>query len=219
MKNLLFVMLLSFCGSVVFAQEVKVQYFKDRFCSKETSESKANFVQTTTTFSEGGYMKSVTRVSDNKIISAEGYKNDEPIGKWVIERGSGYAELDYNFEMGKEVDICDGKSDVDSGANVDDDSLGLKVEGYDSFNEYLWKNVFYPWLARENGQMGTVYLNILVNATGEIEQVALQKSSGYKSLDKEAMRVTRGIPISRVDYVKRFGKRACFRFPMKFSLR
>lgn len=164
-------------------------------------------------------MKSVTRVSDNKIISAEGYKNDEPIGKWVIERGSGYAELDYNFEMGKEVDICDGKSDVDSGANVDDDSLGLKVEGYDSFNEYLWKNVFYPWLARENGQMGTVYLNILVNATGEIEQVALQKSSGYKSLDKEAMRVTRGIPISRVDYVKRFGKRACFRFPMKFSLR
>ena len=44
----------------------------------------------------------------------------------------------------------------------------------------------YPKQAERNGWAGTVLLNLLINAKGEVEKVGIAKSSGYKLLDQQA---------------------------------
>jgi protein TonB len=44
----------------------------------------------------------------------------------------------------------------------------------------------YPRVAREKGYEGTVYLRVLVRADGRVEQLAVERSSGYEILDRAA---------------------------------
>jgi TonB family protein len=44
----------------------------------------------------------------------------------------------------------------------------------------------YPKRAARNGWEGTVLLNLLINAHGEVEKVEIAKSSGYELLDRQA---------------------------------
>jgi len=46
----------------------------------------------------------------------------------------------------------------------------------------------YPLLARKRGYQGTVLLEVLVSKKGEVASIKLSKSSGYKMLDKAAIR-------------------------------
>jgi protein TonB len=45
----------------------------------------------------------------------------------------------------------------------------------------------YPPLARRRGQQGTVMLQVMVSENGRVEQVTLQRSSGFALLDKAAL--------------------------------
>ncbi len=49
----------------------------------------------------------------------------------------------------------------------------------------------YPLIARERGYEGTVILEVLVNSEGRVGDIRLFKSSGYKILDKAALRAVR----------------------------
>lgn len=44
----------------------------------------------------------------------------------------------------------------------------------------------YPKRAERNGWEGTVLLNLLINANGEVEKVEIAKTSGYELLDSQA---------------------------------
>lgn len=44
----------------------------------------------------------------------------------------------------------------------------------------------YPKRAERNGWAGTVLLNLLINAQGEVEKVEIAKTSGYELLDQQA---------------------------------
>ena len=50
----------------------------------------------------------------------------------------------------------------------------------------------YPPLAREKGYEGTVYLRVLVRADGRVGQLAIDRSSGYEILDREAVDSVKG---------------------------
>ena len=45
----------------------------------------------------------------------------------------------------------------------------------------------YPKRAERNGWEGTVLLNLLINANGEVEKVGIAKTSGYDLLDQQAL--------------------------------
>ena len=45
----------------------------------------------------------------------------------------------------------------------------------------------YPEIARRRGYEGTVRLEVEVSASGGVEQVRVQKSSGYETLDRSAL--------------------------------
>jgi protein TonB len=50
----------------------------------------------------------------------------------------------------------------------------------------------YPASAARQGWQGTVLLKVRVLSTGRVDSVEVQKSSGHKQLDEEAMTTVRG---------------------------
>ncbi|MDE6086501.1 MAG: energy transducer TonB, partial [Muribaculaceae bacterium] len=59
--------------------------------------------------------------------------------------------------------------------------------------KYLNKNLTYPTLAAENGIQGTVLLQFVVQKDGSIGEVKVVRSKD-PDLDKEAVRVVKGMP-------------------------
>lgn len=50
----------------------------------------------------------------------------------------------------------------------------------------------YPRIARERGYQGTVFLEVLVDSKGKVDDVKVHDSSGYQILDKAAMKAVKG---------------------------
>lgn len=86
------------------------------------------------------------------------------------------------------------------------DSLGKKeiftmVEKMPEYNggpnemmKFIQKNINYPLLAKEKGMSGKVYLKFIINELGGIDSVSVLKSTGYKILDDEAIRLIKSMP-------------------------
>jgi TonB family protein len=59
--------------------------------------------------------------------------------------------------------------------------------------EFIQKNISYPREAMENGFSGTVYVNFVVDNTGEISQVNIIRGV-QKSLNEESLRIVKSMP-------------------------
>lgn len=60
--------------------------------------------------------------------------------------------------------------------------------------EYLKTNLQYPAEARENGYTGKAYIYFIVDTSGKVFSPEVVKSTGYKCLDDEALRVVAEMP-------------------------
>jgi protein TonB len=49
----------------------------------------------------------------------------------------------------------------------------------------------YPGLARKRGQEGTVFLKVLVNKEGRVDELEIKTSSGFTLLDRAAVSAVR----------------------------
>ena len=49
----------------------------------------------------------------------------------------------------------------------------------------------YPGLARKRGQEGTVFLKVLVNKEGRVDELEIETSSGFTLLDRAAVSAVR----------------------------
>ena len=67
------------------------------------------------------------------------------------------------------------------------------IGGMAKLYEYLYKNVQYPEIARENGIQGKVFVKFLVWKDGTIRDVKVVKSV-HKALDNEAIRLVKTMP-------------------------
>jgi protein TonB len=57
-----------------------------------------------------------------------------------------------------------------------------------TLDEYFRKNMIYPWLARESGIEGTVYVSFIVEKDGSLTNIEVTGSLGY-GCDEEAIRL------------------------------
>ena len=72
----------------------------------------------------------------------------------------------------------------------------MPVFSQGDINQYIAKNVKYPMDAMENGIEGKVYLSFVVDKTGKVTDVKILRGiPGGGSLEKEALRVIKGLPI------------------------
>jgi TonB family protein len=71
----------------------------------------------------------------------------------------------------------------------------MPVFSQGDINQYIAKNVKYPTEAMENGIEGKVYLSFVVDKTGKVKDVKILRGiPGGGSLEKEALRVIKGLP-------------------------
>jgi protein TonB len=83
---------------------------------------------------------------------------------------------------------------------------------------YVSNNVQYPETAIEMNQSGRVYLSFVVEKNGTLSNIIVEKSSGYKSLDREAKRMVRGMPKWKPGKNNLRKVRTRCRLPIVFSL-
>jgi len=99
------------------------------------------------------------------------------------------------------VDEVEVEDDVETVEKVEaTEEVWIVVEDLPSFpggkaalSKFISKNIKYPEDALKSGKSGTVYVNIRINAKGEIEEAKVKKSV-FPSLDKEAIRVVKKMP-------------------------
>lgn len=68
------------------------------------------------------------------------------------------------------------------------------IGGENKMAQFLNDQINYPAIEREEGFEGKVYVQFIVNADGTIGEVEVVKSSGRKSIDREAVRVVKMMP-------------------------
>ncbi len=65
---------------------------------------------------------------------------------------------------------------------------------FDDLSKYLAENTKFPSDMIQAGISGKVYISFVINQKGEVKEAKVAKSSGYISLDNEALRVISKMP-------------------------
>ncbi|TND04265.1 MAG: periplasmic protein TonB [Bacteroidetes bacterium] len=94
-------------------------------------------------------------------------------------------------------------------ADVAPDCKGLRP--------YLMSSLRYPQIPKEEGIQGTVVLSFVVDTNGDVKNLAVEKGV-HPALDKEALRVARGMPKWIPAITKGHKVSFLFRLPIKFRL-
>lgn len=66
--------------------------------------------------------------------------------------------------------------------------------GSDAMGKFIFSNMNYPSVAKENNIEGKTILNFIVDSTGVLKNIKVLKSSGHKDLDDEAIRIVKLMP-------------------------
>jgi periplasmic protein TonB len=83
--------------------------------------------------------------------------------------------------------------------------------------QFLSQKIKYPMKARKNGIEGTVYVGFIVNAIGDIVEVALKRGI-HPSIDNEALRVVAMMPRWKPGKLNGLAVRVAYTVPIKFAL-
>lgn len=91
--------------------------------------------------------------------------------------------------------------------------------GLDSLHSYLERHTKYPEKARKKSKEGLTICRFSVYEDGSIKDVLLMKSSGYRKIDKEVIRVVKSMPKWIPGTLDGKPVRMYFTLPMKFQLK
>jgi len=91
------------------------------------------------------------------------------------------------------------------------------VGGDEAFIKYLNTNIKYPYIAKENGIEGVVYVYFVVSKTGKIVDVKLERGTN-RDLDEEALRVISAMPNWMPGKQRGIATSVSYRLPINFEL-
>jgi protein TonB len=97
---------------------------------------------------------------------------------------------------------------TESDENVDP---AVVIEG---LRERIMKELVYPYIARKKGIQGVVYVTLRLDENGNLLDVHITRSSGYKSLDNAAVQLVQKV----VPYQHNLGKSLSVQIPIRYSL-
>ena len=185
------------CQVVVNAQEYK--YYKDRFRTKEVSESKSRFYERTTTDGDVVTIEFLQTKGD-LLLDFKAYKNEQPYLVWKSfdKKGNLLSALNYEFEIDYIEDKPEDVIYFDLGKNDFVSETQGKLEkptliGNLNYRQLLIKTLRYPRYAKRRGIQGQVVLLYKISKEGKGFPIAIL-SGTEKHLDKEAARFLREIP-------------------------
>ncbi len=143
-----------------------------------------------------GYIKkSLTSNSISKGVEANTHFDKSVTD---LKENSGVSET--GNETGSEKNIGGGKGKKGRAKGIGDRFL---LEKFHIISKIVQKNIKYPFIARRMGWEGKVLISFLLTRNGEIKYLKVEKSSGYKILDENALktikRCSKYFPVPPVD--------------------
>ena len=113
---------------------------------------------------------------------------------------AGYGEAENSSTLSESTESASSEQVVTAEASAVGDEVFDVVDqmpefvgGASSLRSYISQNVRYPAIAEENGVQGTVVVKFVVERDGTVTSVQVARSVD-PSLDKEAVRVVKGMP-------------------------
>ena len=176
------------------AQSKTISSFPEEFKSpaKEVKES---------SFSENKEVKEVSEVKEiaNKGVDEGGSGREKGIKNisMIKSGGDGYVERSNN----RNVEGSDGgKGNLDELGKLKEKFL---IEKLSFISQIIQNNITYPYIARKMGWEGKVLISFVLTKDGKISFLTVEKSSGYKVLDENAIdtikKVSKYFPLPPLD--------------------
>ncbi len=139
-----------------------------------------------------------------------------------------------DVELDDELEIMD--TEMDQNAMVDFSNMVMEEEtrdageifmiveempefpgGQEALQRYLASSVRYPVIAQENGIQGRVYIQFVINQTGEVTNATILRGVD-PSLDREALRVVQAMPKWKPGKQRNRAVRVSYTVPINFVL-
>lgn len=220
MRKYIFTLCMLMFVAIGYAQVISTKYYQNEWSTKEVAPEKAKFVETISKDKTGAVTTELRNVKKNKIVQSETYKDEEPYGTWIYQRGSKTDVLDYSFSLNYDELLC---TDSIPGINnyfENNDTLKYRaptLEGGEHIFQFIAKAIVYPTFAKENVIEGKVVLRFIITADGAVEQAVIVKGN-HIVLDKEAARVIRMLKFANPPMLNGQQKKVCVTFPITFRL-
>ncbi len=217
MKNILLaIIVLTTIQGIGFSQ-TKIKKVKD--LNLKDSWEEISILKTNQEIREGTYKRFILGK-----LSVEGtYKNGERSGIWKIYNYQNNIETEINFDSGlihylAKDTVTNLDVQLETKINPTGDRPIINISSSKMILFYLSQLVKYPIYALENSISGQVEILIKVNSEGKIVDYVICTSID-KSLDEEAMRVARMIPLELLPaYKNGVPVDSDIKVPVKFTL-
>jgi protein TonB len=192
-KILLTLYVLVIIGEIGYSQTKKIKIVDQNL--KKTYEE-FHVLKSNKDIREGTYKHIIC----NKLSVDGTYKNGEKTGVWKCYNYEDEVELEINYDNGliKYLTIDSiTKKDVilETSLNPSGDRPMLIISGSNIITNYLIHHINYPQYALERGISGKVVIELILDSKGKISDYVVNTSID-KSLDDEALRVVRMIPMN-----------------------
>lgn len=127
------------------------------------------------------------------------YKNDKQVGMWEYYNFQGKLLYKFNFQDSTVIEYNWYDSSDTISVNINGEWQKMKVDSPplslgNKHMDYILTNLRYPSMAAENGLSGRVLIAVTIDEKGQIINYRIEKSIS-ESLDKEALRVVKGINV------------------------
>jgi len=133
-------------------------------------------------------------VAGNGVEKSEGVENGVPGGSGTTEGNGSEAVIAASLEQMPEF-----------------------PGGYAAFAKYLQRNLHYPTAAVDNGVMGKVFVNFIVEKDGSLTDITVSKGIGF-GCDEEAVRVLKKSPKWSAGIQNQQKVRVMFSIPIVFAM-
>jgi TonB family protein len=127
---------------------------------------------------------------DSNLLYEKPYVNGVLEGECVYYFPDGKIKGRAKYEAGKKVEGEDFITDGTDFIEVDPQFVG----GDEAIIGFIVEHIRYPEKSAKKGHQGISYISFVVNKDGSLQDIEVLRSSGFKALDQEAMRVVRLMP-------------------------
>ena len=144
------------------------------------------------TSEEGIKTTAITKISDDKVLFREMYRDSIPVGVWISTDYKGellhrdFDKIPYYIKPPRE-------SMAENQGEKSDFVLAQYGESLNDLYNFLGKNVHYPEEAKEAGIQGKVYVMLRIDTEGSVHIYSIMRSA-HPVLDFEAARVVSIMP-------------------------
>ncbi len=177
---------------------------------------------------KGNVTKTILMRGANPLLDAEALRVVKSSPQWKPGKQRGAAvnvaftfPIEFKLNGDKETPIPVSPEDVTEKIFFNVDKMPKfpydSLEDLNAFRNYCMDNLIYPEEAKKQGIEGTVYVQFVVNKTGDVTNVKIMRGAG-PLLDAETIRVVKSSPQWIPGKHKGHEVKVAFTFPIKFNL-